>query len=68
MKRGRPSATTINTIDVPSIDDFAPKITAHGGKSSNLKLQYQVLATLPIVKILRVTSALWRVTSPPSND
>ncbi len=32
MKRESPSATTVNTIDVPSVDDFAARITAHGGK------------------------------------
>ncbi|MFB0546565.1 MAG: VOC family protein [Anaerolineae bacterium] len=32
MKRMNPSATTINTIAVPSIDDFLAKISEHGGK------------------------------------
>jgi predicted enzyme related to lactoylglutathione lyase len=32
MKRMNPSATTVNTIEVPSVDDFVAKITANGGK------------------------------------
>ncbi len=32
MKREDPAATTVNTIDVPSVDEFAAKITAGGGK------------------------------------
>lgn len=32
MKRMGPSAGTINTIDVPSVDDFVTKITENGGK------------------------------------
>ncbi|MBI1928110.1 VOC family protein [Candidatus Poribacteria bacterium] len=31
MKRGCPSASTINSIDVPSVDDFVTKITQNGG-------------------------------------
>ncbi len=32
MKRMNPSASTINSIDVNSVDDFATKITQSGGK------------------------------------
>ncbi|MCZ6676123.1 MAG: VOC family protein [Candidatus Poribacteria bacterium] len=32
MKRPDPSASTTNTIDVPSVDDFVTKITQSGGK------------------------------------
>ncbi len=32
MRRMNPSATTINTIDVPSVDDFTKRITNSGGK------------------------------------
>lgn len=32
MRRMSPSAGTINTINVPSVDDFAAKITENGGK------------------------------------
>jgi predicted enzyme related to lactoylglutathione lyase len=31
MKRQHPSASTINSIDVPSVDDFVAKITHNGG-------------------------------------
>lgn len=31
-KRDNPSQSTINTIDVPSVDDFTDKITKAGGK------------------------------------
>lgn len=30
--REKPSDTTINTIDVPSVAEYSAKITAHGGK------------------------------------
>jgi predicted enzyme related to lactoylglutathione lyase len=32
MKRVNPSSTTVNTINVPSIDSFLDKINKHGGK------------------------------------
>lgn len=32
MRRMNPSATTINTIDVPSVDDFISKVANAGGK------------------------------------
>lgn len=32
MKRPDPKATVINTIGVPSVDDFATKVTKNGGK------------------------------------
>lgn len=32
MKRPDPKASTINTIDVPSLDDFSEKVTRNGGK------------------------------------
>ncbi len=32
MKRMHPSATTVNTIDVPSVDEFVTKVTQNGGK------------------------------------
>jgi predicted enzyme related to lactoylglutathione lyase len=31
-KRQYPELTTVNTISVPSIDDFMEKITGHGGR------------------------------------
>ncbi len=31
MKRQHPLASTINSIDVPSVDDFVTKITQNGG-------------------------------------
>jgi predicted enzyme related to lactoylglutathione lyase len=33
MKRPDPSASTVNSIDVPSVDDFATKIAKNGGKA-----------------------------------
>lgn len=32
MKRMNPQASTYNTVDVPSVDEFSKKITEHGGK------------------------------------
>ena len=32
MKRADPSATTVNTIGVPSVDEFMAKVTKKGGK------------------------------------
>ncbi len=32
MRRGDPKATTVNTIDVPTVDGFAAKVTKNGGK------------------------------------
>jgi predicted enzyme related to lactoylglutathione lyase len=32
MRRMNPSSTTVNTIDVPSVDDFLTKIEEHGGR------------------------------------
>jgi predicted enzyme related to lactoylglutathione lyase len=32
MKRTEPSAATVNTINVPSVDDFLGKITENGGQ------------------------------------
>lgn len=32
MKRQDPTASTINTIDVPSVDEYSAKITEAGGK------------------------------------
>ncbi len=32
MKREDPQASTYNTVDVPSVDEFSKKITQHGGK------------------------------------
>jgi predicted enzyme related to lactoylglutathione lyase len=32
MERMSPSATTLNTIDVSSLDDSVTKVTSHGGK------------------------------------
>ena len=32
MRRPDPKATTINSIDVPSVDDFSTEITKNGGK------------------------------------
>jgi predicted enzyme related to lactoylglutathione lyase len=32
MKREDPQATTYNTVDVPSVDEFAKKIAQNGGK------------------------------------
>ncbi len=32
MRRQDPAATTINSIDVPSVDDFAARIVKNGGK------------------------------------
>ena len=32
MKRMNPEATTYNTVNVPSVDEFSKKITEHGGK------------------------------------
>ncbi len=32
MKRTKPFTTTINTVDVPSVDEFVGKVTKHGGK------------------------------------
>jgi predicted enzyme related to lactoylglutathione lyase len=32
MKRENPSATTVNTVNVPSVDEFVAKITENGGK------------------------------------
>ncbi|MHB0977512.1 MAG: VOC family protein [Candidatus Aquicultorales bacterium] len=32
MKRTHPEATTVNTIDVPSVDEFLEKIQANGGE------------------------------------
>ena len=32
MRREQPAATTVNIVDVPSVDDFAAKVTANGGK------------------------------------
>lgn len=32
MRRPDPQASTVNTINVPSVDEFATKITANGGK------------------------------------
>jgi hypothetical protein len=32
MKRMNPSATTVNTVDVPSVDEFLVKITKNGGQ------------------------------------
>ena len=32
MKRRFPELSTVNTISVPSIDDFMVKITSHGGR------------------------------------
>lgn len=32
MNRTHPGATTVNTVDVPSVDDYVQKITANGGK------------------------------------
>ena len=32
MRRQSPQHTVYNTIDVPSLDDFAKKVVAHGGK------------------------------------
>jgi hypothetical protein len=32
MQRCDPSASVVNTIDVPSVDEYVAKITEHGGK------------------------------------
>lgn len=32
MKRMNPEASTYNTVDVPSVDEFSKKIVEHGGK------------------------------------
>jgi len=32
MKRMNPQASTYNTVDVPSVDEFSTKITENGGK------------------------------------
>ncbi len=32
MKRMFPGSTTINSVDVPSVDDFVTKVTQNGGK------------------------------------
>lgn len=32
MKRSNPSATTVNSIDVPSVDEYVAKVTQNGGK------------------------------------
>src|SRR5579864_3787766 len=32
MARPHPGTTTVNTVDVPSVDEYVAKITAHGGK------------------------------------
>jgi len=32
MKRANPEATTYNTVNVPSVDEFSKKIIEHGGK------------------------------------
>jgi predicted enzyme related to lactoylglutathione lyase len=32
MKRMSPQASTYNTVDVPSVDEFVRKITENGGK------------------------------------
>lgn len=32
MQRMNPSAATINTIDVPSVDEFAARIAKNGGR------------------------------------
>ena len=32
MRREQPAVITVNTVDVPSADDFAAKVTANGGK------------------------------------
>ena len=32
MQRMNPSAATINTIDVPSVDEFAARIAQNGGR------------------------------------
>jgi uncharacterized protein len=32
LRRRDPSATTVNTIDVPSVDDYLAKITQAGGR------------------------------------
>lgn len=38
MKRQDPSAQTINTVDVPSVDDFIAKIKKAGGKALTEKM------------------------------
>jgi predicted enzyme related to lactoylglutathione lyase len=32
MKRMNPQASTYNTVDVPSVDEFSKKVVNHGGK------------------------------------
>ena len=32
MQRENPRATTVNTVDVPSVDDFIKKVKSNGGK------------------------------------
>lgn len=32
MRRSPPFTTTVNTVDVPSVDEFAQKVVAAGGK------------------------------------
>ena len=32
MARQQPGASTVNTIEVPSVDDYAAKVTASGGQ------------------------------------
>jgi len=32
LQRTAPNATTVNTVDVPSVDEFTKKITRNGGK------------------------------------
>jgi predicted enzyme related to lactoylglutathione lyase len=32
LQRRAPNATTVNTVDVPSVDEFTKKVTRNGGK------------------------------------
>lgn len=38
MKRMNPASTTVNTIEVPSVDDFLAKINRNGGKTLSPKM------------------------------
>jgi predicted enzyme related to lactoylglutathione lyase len=39
MRRQNPSSTTVNTLEVPSIDEFSSRITEAGGKVITPKQQ-----------------------------
>lgn len=37
-QRMDPATTTVNTVDVPSVDEYVAKITAHGGRIAMPKM------------------------------